>query len=83
MKNDITLCLRIQFDGPSGQNVSETDVHSLMPWLRNILTNFGLPHPRPTNVVKPPSHHGTSDIDMYWDVESTNVRIHCIHRLMN
>ncbi|KAI9441373.1 hypothetical protein H4582DRAFT_1378279 [Lactarius indigo] len=70
MKNYITLCLRIQFDGQSGQNVSETDVHSLVPWLRSVLTNVGLPHPRPTNVVKP--HHGTSDIDMYWDVVSTN-----------
>ena len=71
----MTLCLRIQFDGPSGQNVSETDIYVLMPWLRNILTNFGLAHPRPTNVEKPPSHYGTSDIDMYWDVVSTNVRI--------
>jgi hypothetical protein len=79
MKNHLTLCLRLQFDGPSGQNVSETDIPLLLPWLRNILTNFGLPHPRSTNVVKPPSHSGTSNIDMYWDVVSTNVRTRFLH----
>ena len=77
--NYLTLCLRLQFDGPSGQNVLETDIYLLMPWLRNILTNIGLPHPRPANVVKPPSHGGTSDIDMYWDVASTNVRVCFLH----
>lgn len=80
MKNHITLCLRIRFDGPSGQNVSETDIHSLMPWLRNILTNFGLPHPKPLNVEKLPSHYDTSDIYMYWDVMYKNVRIRFLHR---
>ena len=79
MKSHMTLCLRIQFDGPSGQNVSETDTRSLMPWLRNILSNIGLPSPRPANVVKPPNHNGTSDVDMYWDVVSTNVRTRFLH----
>ena len=80
MKHHMTLCLRIRFDGPSGQNVSETDIHSLMPWLRNILTKFRLPHPKPLNVEKHSSHHGTSDINMYWDVEPKNVRIRFSHR---
>ncbi len=74
MDNYMTLCLRIQFDGPSGQMVLETDINPLLPWLRNILTNLGLPHPKQANVLKPPTYNRTSDIDMYWDVVSKNVR---------
>jgi hypothetical protein len=63
-----TLALRIQFNGRDGQHVSRTSqdhIQSLLPWLRAVLTRLHLPHPKPTNVIKP--NYATSVVDMYWD----------------
>ncbi|KAI0292029.1 hypothetical protein BC826DRAFT_461051 [Russula brevipes] len=68
MGNRSTLALRIQFNGEDGQRVTgQDDIQSLLPWLRDILSGFRLPHPKSTNVMK--SSDVTNAIDMYWDVE--------------
>jgi hypothetical protein len=72
----ITLALRIQFGGQDGLKVSNTSpahISSLAPWLRVILSDLRLPHPKQSNIVKPTSN-STGVIDMYWDVETGNVR---------
>jgi hypothetical protein len=80
-KRNITLALRMQFDGLNGLNLLITDkdhIHVLVPWLRRILTSLRLPFPKPTNIVKPDD--GIGVIDMFWDIESRNVRA-CVSHL--
>ncbi|KAI0002527.1 hypothetical protein BJV74DRAFT_882149 [Russula compacta] len=75
-KRSRTLALRIQFNGLDGLKVSSTgqgDIQSLVPWLRDTLKSLRLPHPKPTNIVKPSD--ATSIIDMYWDVETGNILV--------
>jgi hypothetical protein len=79
-KRNITLALRIQFNGRDGLKVANTNqdhVYLLAPWLRNTLTSLRLPHPKSTNIVKPSDGMGV--IDMYWDVETANVRARFVH----
>ena len=79
-RKNITLALRIQFNGQDGLTISNTRqgfLQSLVPWLRHILTSLRLPHPKPTNIVKP--NDGIGVIDMYWDLEKTNVRACVVH----
>ena len=80
-KKNITLALRIQFGGQDGLKVSNTSqahVFSLAPWLRTILSGLCLPHPKQSNIVKPTTN-STGVIDMYWDVETGNVRARVIY----
>ncbi|KAI0300564.1 hypothetical protein B0F90DRAFT_432300 [Multifurca ochricompacta] len=70
-----TLVLRIQFYGHGDLRVSDVDqdrIQNIVPWLRRTLTSLRLPHPKSTNFMKP--YDDTSIIDMYWDLENTNVR---------
>jgi hypothetical protein len=81
-KRNITLAIRIQSHWLSGLKVLNTNqgqIHALVlvPWLRCILTTLRLPHPKPTNIVKPGNDAGV--VDMYWDIESTNVRACVLH----
>jgi|SRR5712671_5900360 len=69
-----TLAMRIRFDGQSALRVLRTNqdnIQSLIPWLREILTSFRLPHPKSSNVIKPNDY--ASVIEMYWDIASTQV----------
>lgn len=79
-----TFALRIQFKGYNGQKVlrtSQDDIQSIVPWLKAILTNLHLPHPKPTNVLK--SIDTSSIIEMFWDhAESTErLEANVINRL--
>jgi len=74
-----TVALRIRFDGQDGLRVLRTNQHdipSLIPWLREILTSLRLPHPKPSNVLKPDDC--TSVIEMYWDVASAETFVKAV-----
>ncbi|KAH9965257.1 hypothetical protein BC827DRAFT_842120 [Russula dissimulans] len=74
-----TLALRIHFDGQGALRVLGTDqddTQSLIPWLREVLTSLRLPHPKPSNVIRPNDY--TSVIDMYWDLASTQTLVRAV-----
>ncbi|KAI9451777.1 hypothetical protein F5148DRAFT_1289913 [Russula earlei] len=76
-----TLALRILFRGRARLRVlrtSKDDISSLLPWLRDILTDLRLPHPKSSNVIKP--NDTTSAIEMYWDVEFAQVGPRTLHQ---